>query len=51
LKTGQSHGIHTLFTPYTNSQYTISIVPLMSNMPEAFETPSRYQGMAFPPRK
>ena len=27
------------------------MVPLMSNMPEALETPSTYQGMVLPPRK
>jgi hypothetical protein len=33
------------------SQVTSSIVPAMSNMPEALETPSRYQGKTLPPRK
>ena len=28
-----------------------TFVPLMSNIPEALETPSRYQGMFRPPRK
>ena len=31
--------------------YTSHIVPAMSNIPEASETPRTYQGMTFPPRK
>ncbi len=27
------------------------MVPLMSNMPEAFERPSTYHGILLPPRK
>ena len=51
LKVGQSHGIHTLLTPYTNIQYTSSMVPLISNIPEALEMPRMYQGKTLPPRK
>ena len=40
-----------LFSPYTNSSETIHIVPLTSNMPDASDTPSTYQGMRLPPRK
>jgi hypothetical protein len=51
LKTGQTHGIHILFIPYRESQYTRSMVPAISNMPEAFDTPRKYQGRLLPPRK
>jgi len=40
-----------LFKPYRNNIYTSHIVPLMSNMPDASETPSMYQGSVLPPRE
>ena len=51
LNVGHTHGSQMLLRPYMNSQVTSTIVPLMSNMPEASETPSTYQGRHLPPRK
>ena len=36
-----------LLSPYTNSHETISIVPEISNIPEASEMPSTYHGKRF----
>jgi hypothetical protein len=34
-----------------NRMDVIHIVPVISNIPEAFETPRIYQGILLPPRK
>jgi len=51
LKTGHTQGIHILFNPYRESQYTRSMVPAISNIPDALDTPRKYQGRLLPPRK
>ena len=51
LNTGQSHGIQTLLTPYVNISVTIHMVPEMSNIPEALDSPSMYHGNVLLPRK
>jgi hypothetical protein len=40
-----------LLRPYTASQYTSNMVPAISNIPEAFDTPRKYHGKLFPPKK
>ena len=40
-----------LFNPYTTVMATSHTVPEMSNMPEAFDNPSMYHGMLFPPSR
>ena len=39
-----------MLTPYTKSQETMTIVPLMSNIPEALERPSANHGKELPPQ-
>jgi hypothetical protein len=51
LNTGHNHGNQTLFKPYTNNMVTSHMVPDISNIPDAFESPSRYQGNLFPPSR
>ncbi len=40
-----------LFSPYTNVMVTSHMVPEISNIPEAFDNPSIYQGSLFSPSR
>src|SRR5690606_1332248 len=51
LNTGQSHGIQILFMPYTKASVTIHMVPDISNISEALDMPSIYQGSFLPASK
>src|SRR3546814_514960 len=51
LNTGQSHGIQILFMPYTNASVTIHMVPEISNISDALDMPSIYQGNFLPPSR
>ena len=49
LKTGHNHTIQMDLKPYTKPIVTINMVPEMSNISEALDRPSMYQGSFFPP--
>src|SRR5574344_1108145 len=51
LNVGQSQGIQILLRPYTNNSVTNHIVPEISNIPDASESPNMYHGIFRPPSK